>query len=110
MVDASSGGLLPAEIPVGPGYQVPLAAEIRRGSGIVTAAVGLVDDPHHAEQILADGDADAILLARAALREPAWPLRAAAALGLTWREAPYPAQYARGRWDDAPHLEPVGAH
>ena len=59
-------------------------------------------EPQQAEKILAGGDADVVLLARAALREPSWPLRAAAELGLSWRDAPYPAAYTRGRWDDVP--------
>jgi 2,4-dienoyl-CoA reductase-like NADH-dependent reductase (Old Yellow Enzyme family) len=102
LVDVSSGGNAPAAIPVGPGYQVPLAQRIRAESGLPTGAVGMVLQPQQAEQILERGDADAVFLARAALREPAWPLRAAAELGLTWREAPYPAQYVRGKWDDVP--------
>jgi 2,4-dienoyl-CoA reductase-like NADH-dependent reductase (Old Yellow Enzyme family) len=56
--------------------------------------------PQQAEDIVAEGDADAVLLARAGLREPSWPLRAAAELGLDRRDAPYPLQYTRGAWDD----------
>lgn len=97
LVDVSSGGNAPADIPVGPGYQVPLAASIRSG-GIATGAVGLITEPAQAEQILAEGSADVVLLARAALREPAWPWRAAAELGLTVEESPYPAAYWRGVW------------
>ena len=69
---------------------------------IPTGAVGLILEPQQAEKILADGDADVVLLARAALREPSWPQRAAAELGLSWRDAPYPPAYVRGRWDDVP--------
>ncbi|WP_293787661.1 NADH:flavin oxidoreductase/NADH oxidase, partial [uncultured Aeromicrobium sp.] len=76
LVDVSSGGLLPANIPAAPGYQVPFARELRSGSGLPTGAVGLITEPEQAERILADGDADFVLLARAALREPGWPLRA----------------------------------
>ncbi|MCR4513426.1 NADH:flavin oxidoreductase/NADH oxidase [Aeromicrobium sp. 50.2.37] len=97
VVDVSSGGLLPAEIPVGPGYQVPLAREVREGSGLPTGAVGLITDPQQADDVLTRGDADLVLLARAALREPAWPQRAAHELG----DAPdglYPLQYERGTW------------
>jgi 2,4-dienoyl-CoA reductase-like NADH-dependent reductase (Old Yellow Enzyme family) len=102
LVDCSSGGAVPgAEIPVGPGYQVPLAAGVREGAGLPTGAVGLITDPKQAEQVLVDGEADVVLLARAALREPAWPLRAAHELGMPWQEAPYPAAHARGHWDDA---------
>lgn len=97
-VDVSSAALLPATIPVGPGYQVPLAKQVRAGSGVLTGAVGLITEPAQAEQILADGAADVVLLARAALREPGWPLRAAFELGLTTSEAPYPPQYRRAAW------------
>ncbi|MGA8208563.1 MAG: NADH:flavin oxidoreductase/NADH oxidase, partial [Nocardioidaceae bacterium] len=69
LVDVSSGGNVPADIPVGPGYQVPLAAGVRT-AGVATGAVGMVTEPEQAEQILADGSADVVLLARAALREP----------------------------------------
>ena len=98
VIDVSSGGLLPAEIPVGPGYQVPLARAVREGSALTTGAVGLITEPAQAEQVLLDGDADLVLLARAALREPAWPLRAAHELRIDVSDAPYPAQYTRGAW------------
>ncbi|WP_420123860.1 NADH:flavin oxidoreductase/NADH oxidase [Nakamurella sp.] len=104
LVDTSTGGNVVAPIPVAPGYQVPFARRIRTEAGIRTGAVGLILEPQQAEKILADGDADAVLLARAALREPSWPQRAAAELGLSWREAPYPPAYTRGRWDDVPAL------
>jgi 2,4-dienoyl-CoA reductase-like NADH-dependent reductase (Old Yellow Enzyme family) len=97
LIDVSSAANVPAEIPVGPGYQVPLAAEVA-GTGATTAAVGLLTEPVQAEQVLVNGDADVVLIGRAALREPAWPQRAAHELGLDWREAPYPKQYTRGRW------------
>ncbi|MCT1874413.1 NADH:flavin oxidoreductase/NADH oxidase [Brevibacterium luteolum] len=97
LIDVSSGGNVIADIPVGPSYQVPLAAEIA-AAGVTTGAVGLITEPAQAEGILVSGDADVVLLARAALREPAWPQRAAHALGLNWRDAPYPPQYTRGKW------------
>ena len=97
LIDVSSGGNVIADIPVGPSYQVPLAAEIA-AAGVTTGAVGLITAPAQAEGILVSGDADVVLLARAALREPAWPQRAAHALGLNWRDAPYPPQYTRGKW------------
>ncbi|WP_277497501.1 MULTISPECIES: NADH:flavin oxidoreductase/NADH oxidase [unclassified Nocardioides] len=98
LVDVSSGGLdARQQIEVGPGYQVPLAAAVRAG-GLPVGAVGLITEPDQAEQVLAEGHADVVLLARAALREPAWPQRAAHELGLTWRDAPYPDQYTRGAW------------
>jgi 2,4-dienoyl-CoA reductase-like NADH-dependent reductase (Old Yellow Enzyme family) len=99
LVDVSSGGLIAEqEITVGPGYQVPFAREVRLKSDLPTAAVGLITDPAQAEEIVADGDADAVMIARAGLREPAWPLRAAHELGIPAREAPYPPQYRRGAW------------
>ena len=95
VIDVSSGGNVPVKIPVGPGYQVPLSAAIR-DAGATTATVGLITEPGQAETILASGQADAILLARVALREPAWPQRAAHELGE--EPGPYPPQYVRGRW------------
>jgi 2,4-dienoyl-CoA reductase-like NADH-dependent reductase (Old Yellow Enzyme family) len=103
LVDCSSGSIAAADIPTGRGYQVPLAAQIRKDSGIATAAVGLILEPKQAEEVLVNDEADAIFLARVALREPGWPLRAAYELGLTWDEAPYPGQYTRARWDAIPN-------
>lgn len=100
LVDVSSGGNVLADIPVGPGYQVPLATQVRKRSGLPVAAVGLITEPEQAEAILAGEEADVVFIARSALREPTWPLRAAATLGVKWRDAPYPAQYTRGKWDD----------
>ncbi len=100
LVDVSSGGNAPASIPVGPGYQVPLSAEVRRGADVPTGAVGLITEPAQAEKVLANGEADVVLLARAALREPAWPLRAAHELGVPVDEAGWPDQYKRGIWRD----------
>ncbi|GAA1828759.1 NADH:flavin oxidoreductase/NADH oxidase [Microlunatus capsulatus] len=105
LVDVSTGGNVMADIPVGPGYQLPFSEAVRHQAGIPTGAVGLITSPQQAEEVLASGQADAVLLARAALREPSWPLRAAAELGLTWRDAPYPPAYSRGKWDDV--LAPV---
>ena len=99
LVDVSSGGLVAhQQIDVGPGYQVPFAAEVRRASGLPVVAVGLITEPEQAEQVLTDGAADAVMLARAAIREPAWPLRAAHQLGVAAQDAPYPPQHARGAW------------
>ena len=99
LVDCSSGALSPAQqIPLGPGYQVPFASAIRREAGIATAAVGLITEPVQAEEILATGDADVILLGRESLRDPSWPLRAAAELGV--ESEAWPPQYLRAR----PHL------
>lgn len=94
LVDVSSGGLTPAQrITVAPGYQVPFARAVREGAGLPVAAVGLITDPHQAEQVLADGSADAVVLARELLRNPHWPLLAAAELG----DEPthWPPQYLR---------------
>ncbi|MFY0406561.1 NADH:flavin oxidoreductase/NADH oxidase [Solicola sp. PLA-1-18] len=99
LADISSGGAVAeADIVVGPGYQVPFAREVRESSGVAVAAVGQITDPQQAEQVLADGSADAVFLGRVALREPAWPQRAAHELGVDRHDAGYPDQYARGAW------------
>ncbi|MDX6444048.1 MAG: hypothetical protein QOH71_1122 [Blastocatellia bacterium] len=93
LIDCSSGGLVPfAKIPVGPGYQVAFASAIRKEVGIATGAVGLITEPRQAEQIISSGDADAIFLARAMLRDPYWANHAAQELGA---EGFWPVQYAR---------------
>jgi len=93
LVDCSSGGNVPhATIPVGPGYQVPFAARIRREAGIATGAVGLITDARQAESILENGDADLVLFARELLRDPYFPRRAAAELGVMIEG---PVQYGR---------------
>ena len=96
LIDCSSGGTVPdAKIPVGAGYQVPFAERIRREAGMATAAVGSITEPTHADEIIRNGRADVVLLAREFLREPYWPRRAARALGQ--KEAvPGPVQYRRG--------------
>jgi 2,4-dienoyl-CoA reductase-like NADH-dependent reductase (Old Yellow Enzyme family) len=93
LVDCSSGGLVPhAIIPVGPGYQVPFADRIRRETGIATGGVGMIAAPAQADQIVRNGHADMVLLARELLRDPYWPLHAAEALGLP---GDWPPQYLR---------------
>ena len=93
LVDASSGGLVPnAKIPAAPGFQVQFAARIRREAGIATAAVGLITEPAQANAIVAEGEADFVFLARAMLRDPYWPVHAAATLG---EPASWPKQYLR---------------
>jgi 2,4-dienoyl-CoA reductase-like NADH-dependent reductase (Old Yellow Enzyme family) len=93
LVDVSSGGLVPgAKIPVGPGYQVAFAARIRKETGIATGAVGLITEPQQAEDIIASGQADVVLLAREELRDPYFPRRAAKELGV---EIDVPLQYQR---------------
>jgi 2,4-dienoyl-CoA reductase-like NADH-dependent reductase (Old Yellow Enzyme family) len=80
LVDCSSGGLVPgADYRPSPGYQVAGSAAVR-AAGVPTAAVGLIDDPAHAEEVLARGAADAVLLGRGMLRDPHWARHAAAAL------------------------------
>lgn len=95
LVDCSSSGAVPvAPVPVGPGYQVPLAETVRREAGVATAAVGLIGAPQHADEIVRNGRADVVLLARELLRDPHWPLRAAQVLGHK-ASAVAPPQYAR---------------
>ncbi len=83
LIDCSSGGISPEQtIPsLHPGYQVPFAELLRREAGIATGAVGLIEQPTHAAEIVANGRADIVLLARAVLADPGWPLRAARRLG-----------------------------
>lgn len=93
LIDCSSGGTLPhPQIPVRPGYQVPFSQAVREQAHVMTAAVGMITDPHQAETILIEGKADAILMAREFLRDPYWPLRAAQALGV---KIARPVQYGR---------------
>ena len=97
LVDVSTGGLIPdVTIPVKPGYQVPFSEQIRSRADVPVTAVGLITKPKQAEKVLKAGQADAIEIGRAALRDPYWPLRAANKLGVPVEEAPYPAQYVRG--------------
>jgi 2,4-dienoyl-CoA reductase-like NADH-dependent reductase (Old Yellow Enzyme family) len=93
LIDCSSGSIVPqSQGPMVPNFQVPLAKQIREQAGVATAAVGLITQPRQAEQILAEGSADLIFLARALLVDPYWPLRAAEELeaGAAW-----PVQYER---------------
>lgn len=95
LIDCSSGGNVPdAKIPIGPGYQVPFAERIRREAGIATAAVGFITEPALADEIVRNGRADVVLLAREMLRDPYWPLRAARTLGHA-AAMPPPVQYSR---------------
>jgi 2,4-dienoyl-CoA reductase-like NADH-dependent reductase (Old Yellow Enzyme family) len=96
MIDCSSGGAVPhATIEVGPGYQVPFAAQIRAEANIPTAAVGMITTPEQAEDVLVDGAADLVLIGRESLRDPYWPLYAAAELD-AMDVVEVPLQYARG--------------
>jgi 2,4-dienoyl-CoA reductase-like NADH-dependent reductase (Old Yellow Enzyme family) len=95
LVDCSSAGLVPhARVAVGPGYQVPFAATVRREAGVATGAVGLITEAEQAEAIVADEQADVVVMARAFLRDPYWPLHAARALGV---DIPWPNQYLRAK-------------
>jgi len=95
LIDASTGGNVPhAKIPVGPGYQVEFAERIRREVGIATGAVGLITTPAEAEAIVANEQADLVLLAREELRDPYFPLRAAHELGA---DVAWPVQYERAK-------------
>ncbi|MBV8517813.1 MAG: NADH:flavin oxidoreductase/NADH oxidase [Acidobacteria bacterium] len=95
LVDCSSGGAVAhAKIEIGPGYQVPFARTIRAEADIATGAVGLITTAHQAEEILASGAADAVLLARQMLRDPYFPLHAAKELGDDVR---WPVQYDRAK-------------
>ncbi len=88
LVDVSSGGAVPAaSIPVGPGYQVPLAEEVRN-AGVPTGAVGLISDGPQADEVIRHERADVVLIARAALRDPHWWMRAAYELGHDLAPAP----------------------
>ena len=100
LVDCSSGGLVPdAKIPLAPGFQVGFAARIRREAGIATAAVGLITEPAQANQIIVNGEADFVFVARAMLRDPYWAVHAAGALG---EAASWPRQYLRAAPPDSP--------
>jgi 2,4-dienoyl-CoA reductase-like NADH-dependent reductase (Old Yellow Enzyme family) len=93
--DVSSGGMTPdARIPVGPGYQVPLATAVRTATGVPVNAVGLIETAEQAEAIVASGRADAVMLARPLLRDPHLPLVWAAELGA---DVSWPVQYQRAK-------------
>ncbi|MEO7599463.1 MAG: NADH:flavin oxidoreductase/NADH oxidase [Opitutus sp.] len=95
LIDCSSGGAVPhAKIAVGPGYQVPFAEQIRKDAGIATAAVGMITEAKQADDIIREGKADLVLIARESLRDPYWPAHAAQALGHK-QSVPPPPQYAR---------------
>jgi 2,4-dienoyl-CoA reductase-like NADH-dependent reductase (Old Yellow Enzyme family) len=77
LIDCSSGGNSPSQqVKLFPGYQVPFASQIRSSAGVLTGAVGLITEPHQAEAILAEEQADVILIGRELLRNPYWPLYA----------------------------------
>ncbi len=95
VIDCSSGGnVTGVKIPIGPGYQTPFAERLRRDAGILTAAVGLITSAQQADHILRTDQADLVVLARQLLRDPYWPLRAAAELR---QEISWPNQYLRAK-------------
>lgn len=95
LIDCSSGGNVPkAKISVGPGYQVHFAEAIKKEAGILTGAVGIITKPEQAEEIIASGKADVIIIAREFLRNPYFPLHAAKTLGV---DVQWPVQYERAK-------------
>jgi 2,4-dienoyl-CoA reductase-like NADH-dependent reductase (Old Yellow Enzyme family) len=99
LIDVSSGGLITGvKIPSGPGYQVPFAKHVSERIKQPVSAVGQITEAKQAEEILQSGQVDVILIGRASLRDPYWPLRAAHELGA---EVAWPAQYERGAWPKA---------
>ncbi|HUB18772.1 MAG TPA: NADH:flavin oxidoreductase/NADH oxidase [Acidobacteriaceae bacterium] len=106
LIDVSSGGnVLGAAMILGPGYQTPFSAAIRNQTGILTGAVGMITGPAQAAHILRTGQADLIFIAREFLRDPYWPLHAAAALG---EASSWPVQYLRAAPAKSPARTPVG--
>ncbi|RQR43754.1 NADH:flavin oxidoreductase/NADH oxidase [Burkholderia sp. Bp9131] len=94
-IDVSSGGVSPLQkIPLSPGYQVPFAQAVKRAVGMPTIAVGLINDPAHANRLIESGDADFVAMARAMLYDPRWPWHAAAELGA---QVSAPPQYWRSQ-------------
>ena len=97
LIDCSSGGNIHgAKIPVGPVYQVRFAERIKKDSGILTGAVGMITNATQAESIIVTGQADLILMARETLRNPYFPLQAAHELG--YDKMPWAVQYERAKW------------
>ncbi|HYG67818.1 MAG TPA: NADH:flavin oxidoreductase/NADH oxidase [Anaeromyxobacteraceae bacterium] len=94
LVDVSTGGLVPARIAAGPGYQTGFSERIRREAGIATGTVGMIESPAQADHVIRSGQADLAFLARELLRDPQFPLRAARELG---QEIRWPDQYARAK-------------
>ena len=93
LIDVTTSGVVAApNIPIGPGYQTEFAAQVRRGGGIASSAVGLITTPAQADHIIRTGQADLVMLARELLRDPYWPLRAARELG---QATAWPKQYLR---------------
>ena len=107
-VCVSGGGAVPqVKIPLGPGYQVPLAAKVKAESGLVTRAVGLIVTPEQAEAIVASGQADCVALARAFLDDPRWVWHAAERLGAEVSIPPPYARTSRAAWPGAALVRPA---
>ena len=95
LIDVSSGGNVSyQQIPLSPGYQVPFAEAIKKETGALTGAVGLITEAKQAEEILQEGKADLIIMARELLRDPYFPLHAAYELD---EEPEWPEQYERAK-------------
>lgn len=95
VIDVSSGGNLPhVKIPVGKNYQVPFAEKIKKETGIITGAVGLIEGATQAEEILNKSQADLIFLGRELLRNPYFALQAAKELD---EDIQWPLQYGRAK-------------
>ena len=106
LIDVSSGGnVAGATIPTGPGYQAPFADRIRHEAEVATGAVGQITAPAQADQLIRNGQADLVLLAREMLRDPYWPLHAADQLGA---EIAWPPQYLRAASRSKQMRQPVG--
>jgi 2,4-dienoyl-CoA reductase-like NADH-dependent reductase (Old Yellow Enzyme family) len=95
LIDCSSGGNVLAQIPLKPGYQVEFAEKMRKEAGVLTGAVGLITEAVQADEIIQNGQADVVIMAREMLRDPYFPLRAAHQLG---HEIKWPVQYERAKW------------
>lgn len=95
LIDCSTGGNIPhVKIPLVPMYQVPFAEQVKKQSGVLTGAVGLITTPQETNDIIESGKADVVLLARELLRDPYFPLRAAHELN---KEISWPKQYERAK-------------
>ena len=105
LIDCSSGGNTPhADIPIGPGYQVGFAERIRRETGMMTGAVGMISSAAQASSILSEEKADIVIMARQFLRDPYFPLHVAQELGFP---TSWPEQYLRAAAPGTPKREPV---
>lgn len=105
LIDVSSGGLVPyAKIDVRPAFQTPFAEQIRKEAAIPTGAVGMITEASQADEIVRNGQADLVLLAREFLRDPYWPLHTAAALG---HATSWPVQYLRAAHRGSIPREPI---